>query len=328
MGENSKLAKTLKVNGVDYDVCAVESDIANKVVKSLEFKKYTCQEDTEGNLIYKTSNAPGSYNGAASRTIYYVPAKEGGAYQAPIYVPNFDRAKYGDLDSLVNQNIVLNYSDVSDLVSDLTGAMWYTCEKEISSGSLRVNPKTITDEDGKSNFARMGVVTGNNRLVVEFNNYNKSNKSSGLPLFLYISNDSGNLFLGGKSLNNILIPLAIKASSLVTSAIPGAAITEMSVAELFGILEGLREDIEKNNQNITENTNKNSEQDNRLDVLEDKDEIIESTIRDLITNQNNMEFKYYKCASPYLNQPNSITISGDSPNNTIGNDGDIWIKYE
>jgi hypothetical protein len=163
--EPFELEKTLLVDGQEYNVNAVH---ATQVDNTFTVKQVDIAgEIPEANVV--------TFNGSADADITIVPAA-GGKFSGPIKVGATD---LGEADG----ETVLNYGDVSSLITDLTGSGWYTW----NGTTFNVVSKNDVNQ-------HLGIVVGNNDNVQQFASYNKQDKY--LPMYLYISSDTGNVFYG------------------------------------------------------------------------------------------------------------------------------------
>ena len=101
-----KLDSVLKINNTSYEV---QAKTAEQVLNPLniEVAKSLSQAGYENK----------SFNGSEAEAISVISAREGGAFEKPISVPPLGEAT-------PTSNQVLNYGDISEMVTKLSGSGW------------------------------------------------------------------------------------------------------------------------------------------------------------------------------------------------------------
>ena len=113
MSENLlNLNNTLQIDDQVYNINAVRSDAAEKVLHSLTVIQHTAS----GELTT-------AFDGSTDQTIQYVPAS-GGKYSGPVFIDNSTLSEVTD-DTLLKQ-AVLNNEQITNEIALLTGAPLYT----------------------------------------------------------------------------------------------------------------------------------------------------------------------------------------------------------
>lgn len=155
-----ELANTIQVDTAEgsavYNVNAKYSEKATEVSNPLTIKE-----------VKMTNTSSVEFTGKDPVTIEVVPAS-GGQFKGPITVPSHTSEEATD-------DAVLNNREIREIVSQLTGASYYTWSEE--SGLVEVYKA-----DGE--YLRIGIVVGNITDLPSFNSYNYSTKT--LPFYLYV----------------------------------------------------------------------------------------------------------------------------------------------
>lgn len=169
-----ELEKTIQVDGQTYNINAKTAEQADSVVNKLIFKKTNLSSgEPSGNKADWTE-----FDGSEEKILNIVPAT-GGGFSGGITVPAHD--------GTVRKESVLNYQDIKDIVVPklINTSVLYNWN------GAGLNP-TLDENDKK--ISSISVVAGAEALVDEFASYN--NSYSILPAYLYICDDTGNLYFG------------------------------------------------------------------------------------------------------------------------------------
>lgn len=301
----AKLDPQVKINDTLYDIQAAE---ANKVKAPLTIKEIT-DDDSESTSIY---------NGSEARTISVVSAENGGFFKGPIKTAHIDNP---DADH------ILNYGDVTAAVQLLTGSGWYSYISDVFA--------PITKNDANQ---YLGIVCGSNSLVSNFGAANMQNKY--LPVYLYLSTDTGNLYYGTE-LSSTPIQIVNNANNLT-----GSGTTPTYTAEsIKAALDALSARITTNTNNITSlttthTTDKNTlssrittEISNREDACEELSDRIDDLedFQDKVTTISASGVKVYDSSRLNGQQASyyqkKIYVSTALPTSGIA-EGDICIIYK
>jgi hypothetical protein len=190
MAENLELEKTLKVDGQEYNINAVQAD---KVANKLTLKPM----NLDGTVSAEGSGKWTIFDGSSAQSLNIVPAA-GGQFEGKIRVP--------DLATAVNDKDVLNYKDIVSKVVDRllnTSAMATWTGNELS----------FTDTETPAVHG-ICVVLGNESDVASFANQNHISKW--IPNYLYICKDTGNIFLGKAESTEINLLSGITKDKTIT----------------------------------------------------------------------------------------------------------------
>ena len=244
----AKLDPQVKINDTLYDIQAAE---ANKVKASLTIKEVTTED----------SSTTSSYNGSTPRAVSVVSAEKGGFFKKPIKTAHIENPE---------AEHILNYGDVTAAVQLLTGSGWYSYISDVFAPITKNNANQY-----------LGIVCGSNSLVSNFGVANMQNKY--LPVYLYLSTDTGNLYYGTE-LSSTPIQIVNNANNLT-----GSGTTPTYTAEsIKAALDELSARITTNTNNITSLTSTHNsdkktlsdritnETSNREDADDELDKRIES----------------------------------------------------
>lgn len=102
--DNFQLDKTLTVDGITYNINAVNAETADKVQKAITFIK-SLLPTTEGVKSTETI----IFDGSEAREIGFVPSS-GGEFTGAVYIPSKDE------NSTINDREVVNYGDLKNIV--------------------------------------------------------------------------------------------------------------------------------------------------------------------------------------------------------------------
>lgn len=334
--KNKQLDKTLIINKESYEVNAVYSDEAGCTTKSLKLSPSGEDSDT--------------YNGSKEKEIKYVSSEYGGSFEGAIKVPNNEPENLK-----ANPTTVLNFADITALVSKLTGAMWYSwngTELSAVSAIMAVESPNQSGSTGSTNnspkalFEHMAVIVGKSSEINSFENYNSSNSNtSKFSLYLYVSNDEiGDLFLGGasevlKDNNSLVFPLQL--AHRATSIYSSSNNKTMSAQEIFNYisnygtrLTNAESTIDNHTARLTNVETKASSNKTTINNIINGNQIVgnaknassaNSATNDSTNRQINLN--YYRTYSPYTTKTNSIRIQNTKPEDSVGELGDICIVY-
>lgn len=317
MSENLKLDKVIEIDGTTYEVQA-------KTAEKVE-NKLTIYE-----VISETTEEPVEFNGHVAEgeeapEVFIVPADKGGYFRGPIGVPTVGNGPKQDTQ-------VLNYRDLSTIVTNLAGSGWYSWDG--------ASFAAVTD-DGVNQH--VGIVIGSSDNIKSFAAKNaeiaakteRSETEIYLPKFLYICADNGNLYQGSCENADSYQQIVNQALELVSET-TGQSYTADS---LRAKLDGLDADVDKNatdlktaiddittdyqsadtalNGKITTNATDIRLLNNWVATVTEADDL---TIKNA-ANANLLDNK----DSTYFQK--KITVSDKAPTSSDGDVGDIWIVW-
>ena len=204
-GTPIELAKTLIVNDQEYNINAKK---AEQLEKSLKFKAVrgpATDQDTDTDEVNSTEFAFDGSKGSGDvgiPVVSYVSADSGGYFKNYIGVPDLK-------DIIKNKFIpegheVLNHNDIKNVVTQMTGAGWYTW-------ILNGNEYKFDTVKKENTNQHLGIVVGDDYDLhgAGFAKQNYMNKF--LPMYLYIASDTGNIYYGtSDSLNYIQLSTVAK----------------------------------------------------------------------------------------------------------------------
>lgn len=301
----AKLDSQVNINGTLYDVQAAE---ANKVKVPLTIKEITAED----------SETTSAYDGSETRTISVVSAENGGFFKGPIKTAHVENP---------GADHILNYGDVTAAVQLLTGSGWYSY--------IGAAFAPIT-KNGANQY--LGIVCGDNSLVNNFGAANALHKY--LPVYLYLSTDTGNLYYGTE-LSSTPVQIVNNANNLT-----GSGTTPTYTAETIkAALDALSARITTNTSNITSLTNTHnsdkstlssristeiSNRESACEALEERIDDLED-FKDKVTTISSNGVKVYnssrlngQLASYYQKK---ITVATSLPTSGMA-EGDICIIYK
>lgn len=358
-----ELDKTLIVDGKAYNINAVHSDNADSAISSgtadiasqLQHSIVINKKTIDG-----TENTV-SFNGLEEVEFDTVSA-EGGKFSGPIRVPNVkDTANFENGE--INSEAVLNYDDIVNtiltaLINNSTTYAWDGTTLTPGTTEGTVNGLSLITGRLARLLDSSDSVTGEK--TPGFAAYNYENKI--FPAYLYLvtegADGQGNLYYGTSKRSSIL-RIAATAGSLgytdeelatrpsLFNYTKAAYIydrfkeltsgtTVVAKAEVANEVSKLTTD----NGTVTGQTLVNNIatlQDNIGKFTSGAATVAKATTAVSATTAasatkatqdstgTQINTNYYRCASPFTTEVNTITISSSGPSG--GNNGDIWIKY-
>lgn len=326
-----ELDKILSVDGQLYNINANK---ATKVDNQITINEHLADDEVN------TKN----FNGSDEVTIDIVPAA-GGEFKGPIGVPTLTEAELQD----VNGNTVINKSNISSFITTLTGSGWYRWAVDDSGEKKFETVKANGDVS-----QHLGIVVGNESdidLFVTYNNNGPEAERSYLPLYIYLCENTGNIFygtIGGEKAiqlstdsHKLISPtsatsftadeLAQKFTEIDLNVATLSGGTSMSLQSLEGRMATAESNISTAQTNINTNTaniTKITNGTTKVPSAAAADTATSATSATKATQDSNgthIRNNYYRSASNSTNA-NTITISTSGPSG--GNDGDIWIVYK
>lgn len=321
MSENLKLDKVIEIDGATYEVQA-------KTAEKVE-NKLTIYE-----VISETTEEPIEFNGHVAEgeeapEVFIVPADKGGYFRGPIGVPTVGNGPK-------QETQVLNYRDLSTIVTNLAGSGWYSWDG--------ASFAAVTDNGVNQH---VGIVIGSSDNIESFAAKNaeiaakteRSETEIYLPKFLYICADNGNLYQGSCENADSYRQIVNQALELVSSTTE-QSYTADSLKEIlddldYGVdknatdLQNAKDAITKNYQDadttldgkIATNTTGISTLNNWLNEITETDD--NNTVKNA-TNAANANLLDNKDSTYFQKK---ITISDEAPSSSDGEVGDIWIVW-
>jgi hypothetical protein len=312
---NLNLTNRIDVDNVVYNVNAVEA------------------EHVQNALTINIANGADTtikYNGENAEKFSVVPAS-GGNFDGLITVPSINQDADADGITLLaeladNSEAVLNYGDLSKIVSHISGAGWYEWDGTELSTVYR------------GGIAQhVGIVTGKKADAVSFasKNYaNKINKKEHLPLYIYLS-DTGFMFYGNCDSSDVHEITVHAASQLVD----GSG-NYYNYSELTDSLSDLTDRLDNEEKAREDAINKLRDILTKIVLSPDDNDSIESSDQITMTGARNdvdglgIHLNYYRTDPRYTSERNVIYIrpAGSDPavidnNSRVAKNGDIWIAY-
>lgn len=319
MSENLKLDKIINIAGTDYEV---QAKTAEKVENKLTIYKVIGEATEEAIEFDGQANSEGK-----SPEVFVVPADKGGYFRGPINVPTV-----GAKEKQATQ--VLNYEDLSSVVTNLAGSGWYSWDG--------TNFATVTSNGVNQH---VGIVLGNADDLPGFVSKNteiaaKTDRLETeyyLPKFLYICTDTGNLYLGDCEENYRQI--VNKAFELV-SPTTNQSYTVDDIKTTFESLSTSVDTAESNLETAKDDlTEAYSEADAVLDAKINSNTAKITTLESWKANTivagtaNTVKNAAYASNADLLDNKDStyfqkkITISTSAPTSSDGEEGDVWIVW-
>lgn len=314
-----KLDSVLKINNTSYEV---QAKTAEQVVNPLNIEV--------AKSIEQAGYENKSFNGSEAEAISVISAREGGAFEKPISVPPLGEAA-------PTSTQVLNYGDISEMVTRLSGSGWYMWE----SGSL--NAVVVNNV-----YQHLGIVLGTYPTLSAFATFN--NESNKLPRYLYICTDtanSGNLYYGISANKKQEAVEGVDFIQIVNKAKELKSDSHLYTADsIYTEFDGLKKQI--SDLNGTVGGNDTSVRDyikTQDDALEKKINETTTKVNSAQTQLNNMTSKdstnhlkvdnaaYADNADKLDNKDStyfqkSIWVRNSEPGPTDGEVGDIWIVWK
>lgn len=180
-----KLDKKLNIGGEEFEVNAVNSDIAAELANKLSVN--ISEYSSENNLITDISK---EFNGTENISLDVVSSK-GGKFTGPVEMSN------RPADYVFNDDTILNCGEIEEKISQLTGSPWFTWTPKTDDPNDGYNFSAVTVDPAESSseikqIKRVGIVTGPADMTAAnaFAEHNVNNNI--LPLFLYIGRETDN----------------------------------------------------------------------------------------------------------------------------------------
>lgn len=320
MSENLKLDKVIEIDGTSYEVQA-------KTAEKVE-NKLTIYE-----VISETTEEPVEFNGHVAEgeeapEVFIVPADKGGYFRGPIGVPTVGNGPKQDTQ-------VLNYRDLSTIVTNLAGSGWYSWDGN--------NFGAVTDNGVNQH---VGIVIGSSANLESFATRNaeiaakteRSETEIYLPKFLYICADNGNLYQGSCENAGSYQQIVNQALELVSQTTGQSYTADSLKTKLDAIDRDVAENATDIQTAVTNLTTDYQTADTELDGkivanangvmtlnnwLEHITETDDTTVKNATyaDNANKLDNK----DSTYFQK--KITVSTNSPTSRDGEVGDIWIVW-
>lgn len=180
-----KLDKKLNIGGEEFEVNAVNSDIAAELANKLSVN--ISEYSSENNLITDISK---EFNGTENISLDVVSSK-GGKFTGPVEMSN------RPADYVFNDDTILNCGEIEEKISQLTGSPWFTWTPKTEDPNDGYNFSAVTVDPAESSseikqIKRVGIVTGPADITAA-NAFAECNVNANiLPLFLYIGRETDN----------------------------------------------------------------------------------------------------------------------------------------
>lgn len=320
MSENLKLDKVIEIDGTTYEVQAKTAEKVENKLTIYEVISATTEEPIEfDGHVAEGEEAP---------EVFIVPADKGGYFRNPIGVPTVGNSPKQDTQ-------VLNYRDLSTVVTNLAGSGWYSWDGD--------NFGAVTDNGVNQH---VGIVIGSSTNLASFATRNaeiaakteRTETEIYLPKFLYICADNGNLYQGSCENADSYQQIVNQALELVSQT-TGQSYTADSLKTK---LDTIDRDVAENATDIqTAVTNLTTDYQTADAELDGKIAANASSVMTLsnwletITETNDTTVKnatYAENANKLDNKDSTyfqkkITVSTNSPTSSDGEVGDIWIVW-
>lgn len=320
MSENLKLDKVIEIDGTTYEVQAKTAEKVENKLTIYEVISETAEEPVEFNgYVAEGEEAP---------EVFIVSADRGGYFRSPIGVPTVGNSPKQDTQ-------VLNYRDLSTVVTNLAGSGWYSWDGD--------NFGAVTDNGVNQH---VGIVIGSSTNLASFATRNaeiaakteRSETEIYLPKFLYICADNGNLYQGSCENADSYQQIVNQALELVSQT-TGQSYTADSLKTK---LDTLDRDVAVNATDIqTAVTNLTADYQTADTELDGKIAANANSVMTLsnwletITETNDTTVKnatYAENANKLDNKDSTyfqkkITVSTNNPTSSDGEVGDIWIVW-
>lgn len=302
-----ELENTLVVDGKTYNINAVAADIARQLLGVLSINGET-------------------FDGTENKAFDVMP-KTGGDFSGSITVPtSLDQ----ETPEESQDKTVLNRTDISHIVKQLTGSTWYKWNTD----SQELSP-SITDNN---EYARLGIILEDglgNYKVEEFAQYNYLNKE--FPLWLYISKANEIYWGVSSNVNPFKLSTAytLERRSTDNSKIP--SYTAKTIYEKFNDISSLIEKISKGEQyvgiadKLRTDDGENITGDAIIARIDDLKLMLSEFIGNITSGATYAGRAYNADNAGKLNGQGSeyyqkkIFVSTTEPTGAVN--GDIWIKY-
>lgn len=331
---NTNLQNTLQINGETYNITATTADIANKVKATLTITQKKANSDDDEIT---------EFNGETSVNVSVVPA-DGGKFSGPISVPNIDDSQE------YSGSEVINKTDTENLINKIVAALKGLPNHIFEDGQL--SPE-LDAESGS--YKALKIITA--EAAGDYKEFEALSESNEYP-YIFICKSTGDIWLKSAEQPSVNITEKIKnqvKDSLIGDAPDGVDVEQFTLSFLYNEFKGLQNSLTANNTELKNLKDLINTIDSKIANLLGKTSDSSSSMtiygtrkyaQELSNNLSNAITEITNGTttvglSTTSNQSNTIKVQtadgktkyystiyfgSTTPVNTLGKDGDIYIK--